>query len=103
MKNVISMIFILVSVLSQSSFAGDRCLLDGRGMAQCSKYSGGEVMKEEHGMVVCGKGECAKDAAGKVMCAKRDGGGAIKISTGIVVCVGGCEPASLANCVMAQP
>ena len=49
-----------------------------------------DCITDSHGMVVCGKGQCAPDQYGKVFCAQ-EGGGAVKNRYGTVMCgVGYC-------------
>ena len=56
-----------------------------------------DCITDSHGMVVCGKGQCAPDQYGKVFCAQ-EGGGAVKNRYGTVMCgVGYCAKDDLGD------
>ena len=78
-----------------------KCTKNSLGRIYCSGYTGGSIMLDSLGRIVCGKGECQKDSLGRIQCSKMPGGGVATDSLGRIVCAHGCERASSNMCVKA--
>jgi len=66
-----------------------------------TEVNAGDCIKEQHGNVVCGEGQCASDQYGMVFSA-RAGGGAAVDPNGKVNCLGTCQDAISECCVPAR-
>ena|SRR5208337_4100872 len=78
------------------------CLHDNIGNVWCPNNPNGGIVRNNVGVVACGRGDCRVDGTGIVKCSRTLGGGADVDTMGNVVCAGGCEPANKELCVKAQ-
>ena len=74
------------------------CSNDRHGRVYCAAERYGTAVSNEQGEIVCGVGRCVQDIiSGQIMCSRQPGGDAVRTLDG-VSCLGGCEPATPANC-----
>ena len=75
------------------------CAKDRTGNVFCSRYLFGDARLNEHGNVVCGKGQCVESVKfPDFYCSAIESGGAKRNRMGEVKCYGGCEKASALMC-----
>ena len=69
---------------------------DGR--VYCAAERDGTAVMDSRGEIVCGAGRCVQDiVSGQIMRLRQPGGDAVRPVDG-VSCLGGCEPATPAQC-----
>ena len=79
------------------------CAQDKAGNIHCSKYLFGDAVLDDHGNVLCGKGQCVAGTKFKdYHCSTIESGGADRDRFGEVKCYGGCEKASVLMCESQQ-
>lgn len=75
------------------------CAKDKAGDVFCSKYLFGHARLDEHGNIVCGKGQCVASVKyPDYYCSTIESGAAMRNRQGEVKCYGGCEKASALMC-----
>jgi hypothetical protein len=71
--------------------------MDANGKLRCSKTGGG-LIRDQYGNLLCGVGYCAADDTGRMLCSTIPGGNVGRDSYGKVTCEGGCHDALAQLC-----